>query len=511
MADESVREEAASQQVVEASKRARGDRLAADIALLRDPATGKDLSLEEVRLSYWLSNPHSRVQPTQFPPTTTPLVLTTPFPYQPPNTTPPSVTQSTVPPPRIESAILTASQPVQAEKVATVWPTSGGDHSTSEPREERAADCCADTVALETITEVTEEVPAASATPAYPQRTPATIHHSPLVHHLPSALKHGAPAQTVVNGDCPQGISPVFERDGFPVGVEAAGGYSPIAVAADPQEEMGPGTGDVTLCTAGAFAELNDMFSSVLPHSRGARSPASAPSHELQSLSCEPDNTGIPQESVPESPESNAGVRSGGVNDENAGLGGAHAPVTGRHHFRRPLLLTELQPATPAAQPELTVPNTPPVLAVEETDIQNRGQQLLPAPDSPYCSPGVAQPLGKLYRESPVAAAAGDVTMCTRDAFAELNDMFGGCLPHEASRQLPVEPTVTIATQEAFAAFNDMFGGGLPREEAARRTNRPAMPQPPRSRQGTAHKCMHRDLPHPEDIHFPGSRQSLHF
>lgn len=60
-----------------------------------------------------------------------------------------------------------------------------------------------------------------------------------------------------------------------------------------------------------------------------------------------------------------------------------------------------------------------------------------------FIAPSTVSSIEGLYPSAPSprmaspAAEFADVTLCTAGAFAELNDMFGGCLPHEAARKLP--------------------------------------------------------------------------
>lgn len=145
----------------ECHKRQRGERLAADMGLLRDPASGQELCFEEVRLGQWRpitqaraqANAQSRVQPRAQPRAQQNSDI---------------INGGRVSAPTAEAHMgVPAAAVAAAVPAASMRPLAGG----LEKEEEQAA-------ALETIAEVTEEMSAAGATPALRQLRQREVRHS---------------------------------------------------------------------------------------------------------------------------------------------------------------------------------------------------------------------------------------------------------------------------------------------------------------------------------------------
>ena len=97
-----------------------------------------------------------------------------------------------------------------------------------------------------------------------------------------------------------------------------------------------------------------------------------------------------------------------------------------------------------------------PALKVRTTPKATKHAKIAPEPVSPGISAHWA------------AEPDAGVTVSTRDAFAAINGMFSGSLPHSNSASAP-EPTVTLSTKAAFAAVNGMFSSELTHQDQMQR------------------------------------------
>ncbi|PRW05791.1 mitotic checkpoint serine threonine- kinase BUB1 [Chlorella sorokiniana] len=100
-----------------------------------------------------------------------------------------------------------------------------------------------------------------------------------------------------------------------------------------------------------------------------------------------------------------------------------------------------------------------------------------PAKAQPAVTQPSAAPASGMQFEAAGGVSEPTITLSTRDAFAAINQMFGGALPPDAhpadllagggAAAAAMDPTMTIATKDAFAALNQMFKGSLPLEHGS--------------------------------------------
>ncbi|EFN53840.1 hypothetical protein CHLNCDRAFT_135925 [Chlorella variabilis] len=127
------------------------------------------------------------------------------------------------------------------------------------------------------------------------------------------------------------------------------------------------------------------------------------------------------------------------------------------------------QAAGPAAAPS-TAQEREEEAAVSPADSTDEAAE--PASSAEQQQPGL-RPTPFAQQAEP-AACEPTVTLSSRDAFAAINQMFGGALPAATApagllagggAAAGLEPTVTIATKDAFAALDAMFKGALPQDQ----------------------------------------------
>ena len=238
---------------------------------------------------------------------------------------------------------------------------------------------------------------------------------------------------------------------------------SPLAPSAAPACAVAEGQ-DVTLCTAAAFAELNDMFSSVLQHAK-LTSPAGRATTSLPPAGAALEATACADMSAP-------------GNEENACPGGGRpagrARLAPRSSPPRRLHSTR---SAPVASQRVLAGRKP----VASTGASAEVRDMAPAVVNPACCLAVQEAGPVAVTHGPWASKPATdvgVVSASQRSCSPQHVVLGGGNGGGDYR----EPTVTLATREAFAALNGMFAAQLPHERAAGAVApRPAVPLgPPR-------------------------------
>ena len=344
-----------------------------------------------------------------------------------------------------------------------------------------AADCAAQ---LDTIAEVTDEVPdtaassvqraapptavrrmPASAQDMTPQRTAAaSVHQS----NAPGrASQNSSVEEPVISSTCPQSMNNSMQPAAA-LAPQPSGQQSASATAEVSQPVLPPAAGpdmqsaavaddDVTLATAAAFAEMNDMFSSALTHDTAA---------QLVSPEAPPPS--------PAEPHGEACTRRA-------------SPVLGDEENARPEASTGRACLAPYGNPprRLQPARSAPAPMHRSSVVAGNAVMTLGGATAVTCntSPAAESPCGGMATDDtrPVPIAGYQVAQSAPSEAQGPAGVFQGSSPVSDAKYRSLdavyrEPTVTIATREAFAALNGMFAAQLPHDRVAR----PAIPPIPR-------------------------------
>jgi len=343
------------------------------------------------------------------------------------------------------------------------------------------ADCAAQ---LDTIAEVTDEVtvntaPSAqrAAPPTAPGQTPASarVMTPPAATAAPlsqsafpaSASQNSRIGELAATTQQPQDVSSIKQpADALPPQRVSQQSASAAPTSELSQPVLPPAAGhamrssdvvddDVTLATAAAFAEMNDMFSSALSHG----TPAQPPTPAALPLS-------------PANPPSKACTR-------------CAEPVRGDEENARPQGSVGRTCLAPRGTPprRLQPARSAPAPLHRSSVVAGNAVMTLGGATAVTCDmqPAADSPGGGLATDDtrPVPIADYQVTQSTTAEEQGPAGMVccGSLVAEDGSLGgAYCEPTVTLATREAFAALNGMFAAQLPHDRAAR----PAIPLVPR-------------------------------